>query len=173
MNIPRQFVAEVSSPKRRRLSLSHTGIDRSSYGSFEWLGWELVIERLSEAGQNLREWDFWADTMLEILRYEEDYADEPVIWRILDTDDEVDLRSLQPTFDASMRFATALKTVVAPDGSRRVCYNLYDDGRYRFTLEERIRDAKLEAWVPKDWSSEQPSLEAAERASRESFDWIE
>lgn len=170
--MPRQFVAEISSPERRRLSLLHTGVDRSSYGSLEWLGWELVIERVSEAGQGLVDWDTWEQTILEILRYEEVYAEEPVVWRILDTGDEVDLRSLQPTFDASMRFATALKTTVSPEETKRVCFNLYDDGHYRFTLEERIREGGLEAWVPTDWSSEHPSLETAEGAARERYEWI-
>ncbi|MFC7498563.1 hypothetical protein ACFQRC_04930 [Enterovirga sp. GCM10030262] len=173
MTAPRQFVAAVSVPERRRLSLTHTGVDRSSYGSFEWLGWELVIERLSNTGQDFAEWDVWEETMLQILRYEEDYAEEPVVWRALDTNREVDLRLLQPTYDASMRFATALKTAVAPNGDKRLCFNRYDDGRYRFTLEERLRDADLEAWVPKDWSSEHSHLEAAERAARRRFDWLE
>lgn len=168
----RHFVAEVSSPERRRLSLAHTGVDRSSYGSLEWLGWELVIERVTTAGQKLAEWDAWAETMLEILGYEEVYSDKPVIWRSGDTGEEVNLRALQPTFDASMRFATALKTAVSPNSIERVCFNLYNDGHYRFTLEKRIRDAELQAWVPKDWSSAHPSLEAAEGAARQRFDWI-
>lgn len=172
MNTPRQFLAEVSSPERRRLLLSHTGVDRSSYGSFPHMGWELVVERHGEPGGALAEWDVWEETLLQILRYEEVYANQPVVWRILDTDDEVDLRSLQPTFDASLRFATALKTCLAPRGDKRVCFNFYDDGHYRFTFEERITDANLEAWLPKDWSSEHPSLEAAERAAREKFDWL-
>ena len=151
------------------MSLAHTGIDRSSYGSLEWLGWEFIIERVTAAGQNLAEWDAWEESMLEILRYPEDYSDEPIIWRSSNTGEEVDLRALQPAFDASMRFANAVKTEVFPDENRRLCFNLYDDGHYRFTLEERIRESELEAWVPRDWSSEYPSLEAAEAAARQRF----
>jgi hypothetical protein len=172
VNMPRHFVAEVSSPERRRLSLAHTGIDRSSYGSLKWLGWEFIIERVTAAGQDLAEWHVWEESMLEILRYPEDYSDGPIIWRSSDTGDEVNLRALQPAFDASMRFANAIKTAASADGNSRLCFNLYDDGHYRFTLEERMREAELEAWVPRDWSSEFPSLEAAESAARQRFDWI-
>lgn len=172
MSPPRQFVAEVSSPERRRFLLSHTGVGRSSYGSFENLGWALVVERFDETSEPLAEWDVWEQALLQILSYEDVYASEPVIWRVRNTDQTVDLRSLQPAFDASPRFATALKTSVDPDGGRRVCFNLYDDGSYRFTLEERITDEKSEAWLPKEWSSDHLSLEAVERAARERFDWL-
>lgn len=74
----RKFVAEAASPKPVRLYLSHTGIEASSFGSFEGLGWELVVNKLTPAGDEEVFRDHWEETLLEILRCIADYSDAPV-----------------------------------------------------------------------------------------------
>jgi hypothetical protein len=168
----RKFVAEAASPEPVRLYLSHTGIEASSFGSFEGLGWELVVSKLTPAGGEEVFRDHWEETLLEILRYEDNYSDTPIQWRREDSSEIADLRAMQPGYDASKRYETAIKTAVAPDARKRLCFNLFDDGHYRFTLEEQIRDGALSAWVPRQWSSEHPDLANAESEARRAFAWF-
>lgn len=168
-----RFIADVASPEPRRLYLAHTGIDRSSFGSLNWLGWELVARTLSATGDEQRLMDHWEESLLEILRYPDDYSDEPVDWRWENTGEPANLHELQPAADESRRFQSAIKTVLAPVGDKRLCFNLYDDGNYRFTLEALLRDGDLSAWVPREWSSEHQDLASAEEAARRKFDWLD
>lgn len=166
------FIADVTSPMPLRLYLSRTGIARSTFGAFDWLGWELVANKLSPAGDESPFKDHWEETLLEILRYPEDYSDRPLHWRWESSGEPADLHALQPALDASKRFETAVKTAPSPDGTERLCFNLYDDGCYRFTLEQRISEGELSAWVPRDWSSEQADLPSAEMAARSAISWF-
>jgi hypothetical protein len=168
----RKFVAEATSPEPLRLYLSHTGIGASSFGSFEGLGWELVVSKLTPAGHEEVFCDHWEETLLEILRYIDDYSDVPVQWRRENSGELTDLRALQPDYDASRRFNTAVRTSMSPDGAQRLCFNLYDDGRYRFTLEELIREGGLSAWVPRRWSGEHSDLADVELEARSAFPWF-
>jgi hypothetical protein len=168
----RKFVAEASSPEPVRLYLSHTGIEASSFGSFEGLGWELVVNKLTPAGEEEVFRDHWEETLLEILRYIDGYSDKPVQWHRENSGELTDLRAVQPVYDASRRYETAVRTAVSPDGGQRLCFNLYDDGRYRFTLEKLIREGELSAWVPRQWSSEHSELADAEKEARNAFSWF-
>jgi|CXWL01.1.fsa_nt_gi hypothetical protein len=168
----RNFVAEAISPAPVRLYLSHTGIGASSFGSFEGLGWQLVVNKLTPAGGEEVFRDHWEETLLEILRYIDDYSDAPLQWRREHSGELTDLRDVQPVYDASKRYETAVRTATSPDGGQRLCFNLFDDGRYRFTLEEQIREGDLSAWVPRRWSSEHPNLADAETEARNAFSWF-
>ena len=166
------FLADVTSPEPRRLYLSHTGIEASSFGSFDWLGWTLAVSRFSESGEELPFRDHWEESLLEILRYPENYSDHPLEWRSTSSGEPVDLRAQQPIWDASRRFETAIRTQASPDGEQRLCFNLYDDGRYRYTLERLICDGALSAWLPRGWSGEHSDLESAEIAACRAFEWF-
>jgi hypothetical protein len=168
----RKFVAEATSPEPVRLYLSHTGITASSFGSFEGLGWQLVVNKLSPAGDERPFRDHWEETLLEILRYIDDYSEEPLQWRREISGEIANLFALQPVYDASRRYETAVKTAVNPKGTQRLCFNLFDDGRYRFTLEELIREGDLSAWVPRRWSSEHLDLAKAEEEAHSAFSWF-
>lgn len=169
----RNFVAEATSPQAVRLYLSHTGIETSSFGSFARLGWELVVYKLTPAGGEEVFRNHWDETLLEILRYIEDYSDAPVQWRRVNSGEIADLCALQPVYDASSRYETAVRVAMRPDGGERLCFNLYDDGRYRFTLEELIREGCLSAWVSRRWSSEHFDLADAEKEARSAFGWFD
>ena len=117
--------------------------------------------------------DHWEETLLEILRYPDDYSDQPLDWRWENSGEPANLRELQPTADESRRFETAIRTALGPDGNQRLCVNLYDDGKYRFTLETLLRDGDLLAWVPREWSSDHQDLSSAEEAARTKFDWLD
>jgi hypothetical protein len=82
------------------------------------------------------------------------------------------LFALQPVYDESRRFQTATKVELSPDGEQRICFNIYDDGYFRFTHEQLIASAKLQAWVPQSWSSEHPALRGAEEEARRGFGWF-
>lgn len=168
----RAFTAQVSSPEPRRLYLSHTGIGPSSFGPFENLGWELVVTKVLQSAEEEPLHDHWEETLLEVLRYPSNYSDEPLQWCWSDTGELADLAALQPDFDVSTRFLLAAAVQVRPDGVQRLCFNLYDDGSYRFTLEERIEEGDLSAWVPREWSSQHPDLASAEAAARMRFAWL-
>lgn len=43
-----KFWSEATSPEPVRLYLSHTGIGASSFGSFEGLGWQLIVNKLTK-----------------------------------------------------------------------------------------------------------------------------
>lgn len=167
-----RFIAVVTSPQPRLLYLTHTGIDRSSFGSLDWLGWELAANIVSATGEEQSVMDHWEETFLEILRYPEEYSDQPLDWRWEHSGDPVNLRQMQPTIDESRRFKTAIKTAVAPDGALRLCFNLYDNGDCRFTCEGLIRDRELSAWVPQEWSDAHKDLPSAVEAARKKFDWV-
>lgn len=168
----RKFVAETLSPEPVRLYLSHTGIGASSFGSFQGLGWQMVAYKLTGTGEEQLFRDHCEETLLEILRYEDDYSDTPIQWRRESSGEIADLRAMQPVYDASKRYETAVRTAVAPDGQQRLCFNLFDDGHYRFTLEEQIREGGLSAWVPRQWSSEHSDLANAEKEARSEFAWF-
>lgn len=168
----RKFVAEVLSSEPVRLHLSHTGIGRSSFGSFEGLGWQMVAYKLTATGEEQLFRDHWEETLLEILRYEGNYSDAPVQWRRENSGEIADLRAMQPAYDASKRYETAIRTAVAADCRQRLCFNLFDDGHYRFTLEEQIREGALAAWVPRQWSSAHSDLAKAEEEARSAFAWF-
>lgn len=168
----RKFVAETLSPRPVRLYLSHTGIAKSSFGSFEGLGWQMIACKLTANGEEEMFRDHWEETLLEILRYEDNYSDKPIQWRRENSGEIADLRAMQPVYDASKRYETAIRTAVAPDGRQRLCFNLFDDGHYRFTLEEQLREETLSAWVPRQWSSEHPDLANAEKEARTAFAWF-
>lgn len=169
----RKFVAETLSPEPVRLYLSHTGVGASSFGLFEGLGWQMVAYKLSATGEEQLFRDHWEETLLEILRYEDSYTDTPVQWRWQNSGENTDLRAMQPVYDASKRHETAVRTAVAPNGRHRLCFNLFDDGHYRFTLEEQIRDEALSAWVPRQWSNEHSDLASAEKEARSAFAWFD
>ena len=116
--------------------------------------------------------DHWEYTLLEILRYPEDYSDQPLDWRWEHSGEPANLRGLQPTTDESRRFQTAIKTALGLDGDQRLCFNLYDDGAYRFTRETLIREGELSAWIPQEWSDAHRDLSSAEEAARKKFDWF-
>ena len=162
----------MASPLPLRLHLSHTGIDRSSYGTLDWLGWELVVNKISATGDERPLMDQWAQTLLEIMSYQDEYSDQPLEWRCEYSGKPTNLRELQPRVDESMRFQTAIRTVLGPDSDQRLCFNLYDDGNYRFTLEALLREGDLSAWVPCEWSSEHEDLSGAEEAARRKFNWF-
>lgn len=166
------FVAVVGSPEPRRLYLSRTGIERSSFGSLDWLGWELVANKITERAEEQPLMDHWEETLLEILRHDEDYSDQPLDWRWDHSGEPANLRELQPTVDASRRFETAIKTALGPKGDQRLCFNFYDDGAYRYTREAQIRERGLSAWVPKEWSDAHKNLASAEEAARKNFNWL-
>lgn len=168
----RAFVADVDSPEQRRLYLSHTGIERSSFGSFENLGWELVITRFSDTAEEITLSDHWEQTLLEILRYPGLFSDAAPQWRWLSSGAAADLRTLQPGFDASARFETAEAVKVSPDGTKRLCFNRFDDGSWRFTLEEQVSDGGLTAWVAIDWSVPHPDILAAQATAQSKFAWL-
>jgi hypothetical protein len=168
----RKFVAETLSPERVRLYLSHTGIGASSFGSFESLGWEMVALKLSASGEEQLYRDHWEETLLEILRYGDEYSDTPIQWRSQNSGEIADLRAMQPVYDESKRYETAIRTAVAPGGRQRLCFNLFDDGHYRFTLEEQICEGAHSAWVPRQWSREHSDLASAEEEARSAFPWF-
>jgi hypothetical protein len=167
-----RFIAVVASPQPLRLYLTHTGIDRSSFGSLDWLGWKLVAIKVSETGEEQPIMDHWEETLLEILRYPEEYSDQSLDWRWEQSGDPANLHVLQPTTDESRRFKTAVKTAIGPNSDVRLCFNLYDDGGYRFTREGLIRERELSAWVPQEWSEAYKDLSSAEEAARKKFDWV-
>lgn len=158
-------------PEPMRLYLYHEPIKSSSFGSLDWLGWSLLVSRLSPQGEEIPHRDHWDFTLLEVLQYLGDYSDEEVNWRWEQSGEPANLIQLQPQFDASKRFETALKVVVSPGQTNRLCFNLYDDSGYRYTLEELYREGELEAWIPNDWSIEYPDLKTAESSARKSYSW--
>ncbi len=155
-----------------RLYLSHTGIDRGSIGSFEGLGWELIVNKVTPAGDEATFRDHWEVTLLEILRHANDYSDTPIQWRREQSGEPIDLYEAQPAYDASARYTAAVKVAMNPDGAERLCFNLFDDGRYRFTLEQVVKDGPLSAWVAQTWSSEHMDLAEAEEEARAQFSWF-
>ena len=165
------FVADVASSLPVRLRLSHTGIDRSSLGALDWLGWELVVNKLSD-GQELIFRDYWVETLFEAIALAGSYSDKPLQWRWERSAKAADLFDLQPGYDASRRFQTAIKAEFSPDGEQRLCFNVYDDGCFRFTHEQLIESDQLQAWVPRSWSGEHPDLCGAEEDARRSFSWF-
>ena len=172
IKIQNSFVAKAELPEPLSLHLLHEPITQSSHGALNWLGWSLVVRKLSPDGEELMFRDHWEMTLLEILRYPDDYSDVPLLWRREGSRQQVDLVGLQPKFDASKRLETAVKVVVSPDANQRLCFNLYSNERYRYTLEERLCDGKLTAWVPKDWSPEQVDLSGAEELARRNCSWL-
>ena len=61
-----------------RLYLSQTGIERSSFGALDWLGWELVAKKLTSAGGELVFRDYYEDTLLGALGVAAEYSDHPL-----------------------------------------------------------------------------------------------
>jgi len=167
----RAFVAEVTLPEPRRLRITYTGIERSSSGAAEWLGWEFVACGLDEAGNEFPLSETWEMTFLGILRYPPGYSEHPLTWRREGDDRAVDLVSLQPEYDASRYGERALKVIMGPGLVERLCFNVYDDGYYRFISEQLIQEGRLSAWIPGEWSSEHRDLTGAEREARKKFRW--
>ena len=165
------FVSDVASPLPARLHLSHTGIERSSLGALDWLGWELVVNKLSD-GRELIFSDHWVETLLEAIALAGSYSDEPLQWQWERSAEAADLFALQPAYDESRRFQTATKAELSPDGEQRLCFNVYDDGYFRFTHEQLIASDHLQAWVPRSWSGEHPDLRGAEEEARRGFGWF-
>jgi hypothetical protein len=165
------FVADVASPLPVRLHLSHTGIDRSSLGALDWLGWELVAKKVSD-GQELIFRDHWVETLLEAIAIAGSYSDEPLHWRWERSETATNLFALQPAYDSSRRFQAAIKVEFNPDGEQRLCFNVYDDGCFRFTHEQLIESDQLQAWVPRSWSGEHPDLRSAVDEARKGFSWF-
>ena len=172
MHDVRAFVADVGSPASLRLHLSHTGIQQSSFGSFDWLGWELVVNKLSD-GEEQRFRDHWEATMLQALALANSYSNELLLWRLEGSAEVVDVSGLQPAYDASRRFQTAIRTDVSSDSANRLCINAYDDGRYRYTHEQLIVNGNLRAWVARRWSQAHTDLLGAEKEARLAFDWFD
>jgi hypothetical protein len=167
----RMFVAEVVGPPRLKLRISHTSIEKSSFGRADWLGWEFVACEIDPQGHERPLSDSWETTFLQILRYSSGFSDEPMRWRWQDTGEEADLRSLQPGYDASGYEERAFKVLYGPDRTTRACFNAYDDGACRFMLEREIRAGDLAAWEPVEWGVPQTSLEAAEADAQEKLGW--
>src|SRR5262245_33212473 len=118
LDTDRKFVAEAISPEPVRLYLSHTGVGASSFGSFEGLGWQLVVNKLTLDGGEEVFRDHWEETLLEVLRYIDGYSDAPVQWRRENSGEPTDLRDVQPVYDASKRYETAVRSAVSPDGEQ-------------------------------------------------------
>ena len=168
----RSFIAEVERPEPLRFYLYHEPIHQSSFGALDWLGWSFIVRKISPAGEEIMFRDHWEETFLEILRYSEKYSDGPPPWRCESSGELVDLGQLQPRFDMSRREESAVKTVVNPDATQRLCFNLYDDGKYRYTLEELLCEGRRTAWVPRDWSPEHVDLGRAEKAAQRNYTWF-
>jgi len=165
------FTAEVKLPEKRRLFLTHTRIEKSSFGAADWLGWEFVVSGVEESGETVPIADFWEIMLLSILRYASDYSEEPIEWCSQQTNQIVDLSKVQPNFDRSRYFDRCIKATYSSDGDQRVCFNQYDDGLYRFMREKRIEYQGLVAWEPQEWSKPHENIAAAEDEARSLLNW--
>lgn len=152
--------------------ITHTGIEKSSIGAADWLGWEFVVNDINKIGDLLQLASTWEKTFLAILRYPPIYSDQPIKWRCEQTGEIASLISLQPAFDASRYFDHCVETAYAGDGDRRLCFGLYDDGSYRFMLEQEDRENGLSAWEPRQWSERHADLASAKLEAKTRFDWF-
>jgi hypothetical protein len=167
----RAFVADVRLPERRRMWITHTGIQKSSFGAAEWLGWSFVVSTFGDGDEERPLADRWEMTFLEILRYPEEYSEKPIQWRRQDTGENVCLRGLQPQLDASRYYESCVKSCANPDENLRMCFNRYDDGSIRFILEREVRENGLSAWEPLEWSAPHDDLAGAENEALNRFAW--
>lgn len=168
-NVTNRFRAQLATPRKLEFVLQHEGVAKSSHGQLDWLGWTLRIWETSDEGEEKLVSDDFEMSLAEIMRCADYFATCPLDW----TDEEhglpVDLAQLQPEFDRSRRFSTALYVTTNEEETKRACINLYDDRAYRITTEVRLIAGGRVAWLPQEWSAIFGSLEEAKVVAQREF----
>lgn len=159
------FVAEVGSPVRWRLRISHSSI------AGDWSrGWRLEISALDPNGLEMPSTDHFDETFLQILQYVPRFPEGPVRWRWEATGEPVNLAELQPACDVPSSFERhAVLTLRSADDAQRVYIGAYDDGSFRWALEDRITIDGRTAWSHPRKSPPYPNVADAEAAARREF----
>jgi hypothetical protein len=168
-NFANRFRAQLTRPRKLEFVLEHEGVVKSRHGELDWLGWTLHIWETSGEGEEKLVSDDFEMSLAEIMLCADYFATGPLEW----TDEEhglsVDLVQLQPEFDRSRRFSTALFVATNEEETKRACVNLYDDRVYRITTEEKILAGGREAWLPQEWSAAFGSLDEAKATAQRAF----
>lgn len=159
------FIAEVGDPARWRLRISHASMPG------DWSrGWRLQTWALDAAGLEMPATDHFDETFLQILQYVPAFPEGPLQWRWESTGEAVDLAEIQPACDVpSVYERHAVITVSSADDSQRIYIGAYDDGSFRWALEERICIEGRSAWSHPRRSEPYPTASAAEAAARREF----